>query len=100
MYCSGTEAALTATRLLATIPGAMAEPRLTGAKEFVPGPELLPVNAELLIFAAAAATTPLTTPELEPLLAIAIVPACVAEYPNAVPACRERLGGCCCEAEF
>jgi hypothetical protein len=86
MYCSGTEAALTATRLLATIPGAMAEPRLTGAKEFVPGPELLPVNAELLIFAAAAATTPLITPELEPLLAIAIVPACVAEYPNAVPA--------------
>jgi hypothetical protein len=86
MYCSGTEAALTATRLLATIPGAMAEPRLTGAKEFVPGPELLPVNAGLLIFAAAAATTPLTTPELEPLLAIATVPACVAEYPNAVPA--------------
>jgi hypothetical protein len=86
MYCSGTEAALTATRLLATIPGAIAEPRLTGAKEFVPGPELLPVNAGLLIFAAAAATTPLTAPELEPLLAIAIVPACVAEYPNAVPA--------------
>jgi hypothetical protein len=86
MYCSGTEAALTATRLLATIPGAMAEPRLTGAKEFVPGPELLPVNAGLLIFVAAAATTPLTTPELEPLLAIATVPACVAEYPNAVPA--------------